>query len=364
MSMQSFNYALEVTNLNRTIRRMRQDFIKFQRQSWYIPMIAHDLNDCMGDEAKFCFQTIEILKELRAKSAYLFLLDSPVSYDGEDEWICPDTLSLAAYYCNGRSVSYALADRPSVTREHPFSYFIDDNERHEFMTFLLFSGQQQYGLLVCDIRQEDFSFFHVVSLQLGLSLRYLEISKVEAEKRRLMSIDIERIRKENRDLDNQSAHDALTGLYNLRGFSEQAAKIRKTMSIRKAYMVYADLDHLKEINDKWGHLEGNFAICSAALILTQCLRASDLLARIGGDEFLALVTSGSDSFDILFADRVKQACAALNKTSGKPFYVEISIGVHPFEFNQKADLEQMISEADKKLYEAKKRRRASVARET
>ena len=48
------------------------------------------------------------------------------------------------------------------------------------MIFLLFSGEKQYGLLACDIQQEEFPFFYVISLQIGLSLHYLEISKAEA----------------------------------------------------------------------------------------------------------------------------------------------------------------------------------------
>ncbi len=352
----------EVQSLTHTVQRMKKDFTKFQRQSWYIPVIARDLNECMGDETEFCLQVMEKVKELHTKSTYLFLLDPPISYDGIRDWECPDTLRLAAYYRNGRSVSYHPPERPAVSRETPLSSFIEDSERHEFMTFLLFSGETQYGLLLCDIPQEDFSFFYVVSLQIGLSLRYLEISKLEAEQRRAMSFDLERIRKKNHDLDIQSGYDALTGLLNLRGFSEQTSKIRRTMTLRRAYIVYADLDHLKEINDKWGHLEGNFAICSAANILKSCLRSSDLLARIGGDEFLALVTSGSDSFGILFLDRVKKACETLNQKSGKPFYVELSMGVQPFELNPQTDLQQVVSDADKKLYEAKKSRRSTVAR--
>lgn len=359
---ESIDLTLEVQNLTRTIGRMKQDFTNFQRKSWYIPIIARDLNDCMDDETEFCLQAMEKIKELRTNGTYLFLLDPPVVYDGESDWVCPETLRLAAYYRNGQSVSYQPHERPHVTKDNPLSKIIDDGERHEFMTFLLFSGSKQYGLLLCDILQEDFSFFYVVSLQIGLSLRYLEISKIEAAHRRAMSRDMEQIRRENRTLDIKSSYDELTGLLNLRGFSEQTTKLRKTMSLKKAYMIYADLDHLKEINDRWGHLEGNYALCSAAQILKNCLRGSDVLARIGGDEFLALVTSGSDSFGILFGDRVKKACAELNRTSGKPFYVEISMGITSFELNAETDIEQVVAEADKKLYDAKKSRRETVSK--
>ncbi len=77
---------------------------------------------------------------------------------------------------------------------------MENEERHQFMVFLLFSGEKQYGLLACDIDQEDFPFFYVISLQIGLSLHYLEISKAEAARRLEMSRDMEEIKEKTRFL--------------------------------------------------------------------------------------------------------------------------------------------------------------------
>ena len=95
---------------------------------------------------------------------------------------------------------------------------MSDDERHQFMIFLLFSGEKQYGLLACDIQQEEFPFFYVISLQIGLALHYLEISKAEAARRLEMSRDMEEIKEKNRVLGIISEYDELTGLLNLRGF--------------------------------------------------------------------------------------------------------------------------------------------------
>ena len=143
---------------------MKQEFEIFQRKSCYIPFLELSLNDYMDDETGFCFQMMEKMKDMGANSAYLFLLTAPVSYDGKTEWVCPDTLSLASYYRGGQSFSYPCYDRPLITTENTMSMMLDDGERHEFMTFLLFSGEKQYGLLLCDINQNDLSFFYIVSL--------------------------------------------------------------------------------------------------------------------------------------------------------------------------------------------------------
>ena len=196
---------------------------------------------------------------------------------------------------------------------------MSDDERHQFMIFLLFSGEKQYGLLACDIQQEEFPFFYVISLQIGLSLHYLEISKAEARRRQEMSRDLELVRERNRVLGFISKYDELTGLLNLRGFTEQTKKFCSSEINQRAYIICGDLDHLKEINDTWGHPAGNFALQSVARILGGCLRSQDTLARVGGDEFLILLNCEEENFQDIFRKRIKDACTVFNAESDKPF---------------------------------------------
>ena len=350
----------KIEKLNRELAEMQQDFINFQRKSWLIPILARDLNECIDDEREFGLQIMERFKEFGTGSAYLLLLDNPVVYNGKDRWNCPDKLRLAAYYKDGQAFSYHTYDRPVISKDQPFAQAANDSKNHQHMVFLLFSGEKQYGLLLCDLNLEDFSYFYVVGLQLGLSLRYLEISQIESAHRRQMYLDMEQMREKNLVLDMISGYDELTGLLNLRGFTKQAKKRCKEFADKKAYVIYSDLDHLKEINDTWGHNEGNFAICSAADILKHSLRDSDILARIGGDEFVCLVVSDSDSFEKIFRRRVRFCSQELNDTSGKPFYVELSVGLTSFTLKPDMDIQQVLALSDKQLYEAKKYRRASV----
>ena len=96
----------------------------------------------------------------------------------------------------------------------------------------------------------------MISLQIGLSLHYLEISKAEAARRLEMSRDIEEIKEKNRVLGIISEYDELTGLLNLRGFMEHTKRVCQAGNGQRAYMIYGDLDHLKEINDTWGIRQG------------------------------------------------------------------------------------------------------------
>ena len=129
--------------------------------------------------------------------------------------------SACCYYRDEETATFHLYDRQPVNAENGICQLMADNDRHQFMVFLLFSGEKQYGLLACDIQPEEFPFFYVISLQIGLSLHYLEISKVEVLRRQEMSRDLELVRERNRELGLISKYDELTGLLNLRGFTEQ-----------------------------------------------------------------------------------------------------------------------------------------------
>lgn len=343
--------------------KREQELLEYQGKSWFIPMMARDLNDCVANETEYCRQVMEKLKLLKVNAAYLFLLDHSISYDGKTEWSCPDNLYLASYCRNGESFSYQTYDRPRVTPENGIAQLTDDGDNHQFMCFLLFSGERQYGLLACDVPTDELSFFYVVSLQLGLSLEYLELNKVQEMHRRQLAQDMEAIRAKNKELDMLAGYDQLSGLLNLRGLTDSVkALCRESVSL-PAYLLYCDLDHLKQINDYFGHPEGNFAITTCSSILRSCIRETDTLARIGGDEFLCLVLSDEPAFPDLFRSRLTEACAKVNESSGKPFYVGLSVGIQPFTLTCYEDFQAAVKEADKHLYVAKSHRRADVRKE-
>ena len=177
-----------------------------------------------------------------------------------------------------------------------------------------------------------------------------------------MSRDLELVCERNRVLGVISKYDELTGLLNLRGFTEQIKKLCSSEINQRAYIICGDLDHLKEINDTWGHPAGNFALQSVARIFGGCLRSQDTLARVGGDEFLILLNCEEENFQDIFRKRIKDACTVFNTESDKPFLVEISLGIAEFHPKPDINTQEIIALADKDLYEAKKHRRKSVRR--
>mgnify|MGYP004463671385 FL=1 len=350
----------EVYRLRKELSEKQQQFIDFQRKSWLIPMMVRELNETVDDARGFCFRIMDTMKTLGVSSSYLFLLEEPINYDGISEWICPENLELAAYCREGESVAYSVGERPKVTKEKGIAQYTEDGKYHRFMVYLLFSAERQYGVLVCEAPVDEISFYYVVSLQIGLALHNYELNKREALHRQQMFRDMEEIREKNRELDKKSAYDQLTGLLNLRGFTERVKKLCSENKGMDTHLLYCDLDHLKEINDTWGHAEGDFAIKACGDILKNCVRGSDMIARIGGDEFACLAFSEMDSFDQVLKMRIKEACRKFNENSRKPYYVEISIGTKAFFMEKYEDLQMATLFADQALYEAKKSRRLSI----
>src|SRR5690606_33602884 len=113
-------------------------------------------------------------------------------------------------------------------------------------------------------------------------------------------------------LQKLSHRDDLTGLHNRRGFLIQAEQLLKLAWRQQTpfVLVFMDLDHLKAINDTFGHAEGNRALIEAADVMRRCFRQSDLLARFGGDEFTALALGSGEADDALIRARLNGALDA------------------------------------------------------
>lgn len=354
-----------IQKLTRELTETKQHEIDFQRKTWFIPMMTRELNEYMSDEHQYCLQVMNNIKRLHVENAALFLLETPTVYhrDGR-KWTCPDDLRLASYMKNGEVFSYQVYERPLVSKEEPFAKWLEDEQPHQYHYFLLFSGERQYGMLALEIPTSEFTFFFMFSLQIGVSLRYLEISSNEAAIRAQLMLDMENMREKNHILDMVSGYDAMTGLLNVRGFTKEIERLGSDKTGEKAYVICADLDHLKQINDSFGHVEGNFAICSATKLLDSCIKVEHLSARTGGDEFVCIALSSQKNFAASVQKRIIRACEKFNAKSPKPYYVEMSVGISPIMLRENMTIQDIIQDADHELYKAKKIRRQCVIRET
>lgn len=171
-----------------------------------------------------------------------------------------------------------------------------------------------------------------------------------------------------KELRIQSMLDELTGLHNRRGFMMEGTRMVRQCKKgeQRIMMFYADMDDLKIINDNFGHEEGDVAISGAASVLRQAFREVDLVARIGGDEFIAMLTWDNQIKDLeeRIMERLRISLNAYNQITEKPYNLSISMGVAATDLNDNVSLETLMREADDQLLakkrDKKKRRSAPV----
>jgi len=172
--------------------------------------------------------------------------------------------------------------------------------------------------------------------------------------------DITERKRAEAALQSMSLVDELTGLYNRRGFlavSEQSlAEIR--LNGKVPTIVYADLDGLKEINDSLGHHEGDRALAKAADILKESFRNTDIVARIGGDEFVVLAALAPDEGPETLSIRLQDNFDASNALKNRPYNLGLSVGIAHFSDEQSHTLEELMTQADHAMYEDKRRKRS------
>ncbi len=146
--------------------------------------------------------------------------------------------------------------------------------------------------------------------------------------------------------------DYLTGLKNARGIDKYFAKLSGN-SGRHLMVLFIDFDGFKNINDMYGHKEGDNALCAFAKILNRVFRQSDLIARIGGDEFLIAspVAKAADADEMV--GRVRREVEKFNNASAKAYKISVSYGYSLHPPGAKPDKDLLMDEADRKMYEEK-----------
>ena len=148
--------------------------------------------------------------------------------------------------------------------------------------------------------------------------------------------------------------DYLTGLYNKREFENYLLSINKNkLRFRKLAGIMFDLDNFKLINDKFGHLMGDFILREIGNILRQSFRKNDFLARVGGDEFVVFFEISNKEDIQIFAQRLLANIEKFNDENQFPFSVSISLGMDTYDINSSLSIQDFFSHLDGLLYDQK-----------
>ena len=216
---------------------------------------------------------------------------------------------------------------------------------------------QNYGLIIISAGVA-FIYWRIESLQLGVTLTvwitlflfigYGVFTQYFINSHKRMAAEIHSL----------SITDQLTGLYNRRGFTllaDQQTKIaERTKEGSLLMLLFADLDKMKSINDNLGHTKGDTALIEVASILKEVFRESDIIARIGGDEFAVLGIIAQKSSLRVFESRLQEQIDIHNAHKNRDYTISLSVGIACRDPENRYSLDELMSMADKLMYEQKR----------
>jgi len=263
-------------------------------------------------------------------------------------------LLLEGYRCEtAASVEYAL----ELINKSPFDIVITDIKMHGATGFELTEKAKKIrpdmAVIIMTAYIEEFAYNGAI--EVGASDF---IKKPFTVKELIARIQHVKRQEEIRAL---SFTDDLTGLYNRRGFFtmvEQQLKLFKRQK-KGIYMLYADVDNLKEINDIFGHKEGDMALIDVANILRKNYREADIIARIGGDEFVVIpVETTGDNIDII-SSRLQKSLKIHNAEKNYKYKLSITVGIAYYNPENPCSVDELLVRADKSMYEQKMHKKKS-----
>lgn len=355
-------YIDSVSDLN---LKEKTTSILFNMETWYFNFVTNEiisanqsrldkitnislisrkmLNDQLTKTEMF-EQVFYELKQMGVKSSYIYLFDNSTNKKAY----------LKAFFNENETKIF----KGSEKKEKKLTNNFNNNQSGTFSySFSLSSNEKYYGFMVCETNLSLIDLIELLCAQIGTLLYINEIRKSELKSQLELKKSLKLIQEKNEILNNLSVYDELTHIYNRRGFIEKFAELIKDYEGKEIELIFCDVDHLKEINDNFGHKEGDYAISTSAKLLEKALPKNAILSRLGGDEFVAIYPI-EYKYDVV--TKTKEVFEKFNIKSKKQYYIETSVGYYDFIANDEIKITNLLNEADKYLYKAKQKRRTTV----
>ena len=291
------------------------------------------------------------------------LYDEPIFLNKHEQTIIPKKAEMLMYSSSRQKGIHIY--KPEIIFDWNERICPIDSIRKEEGTYILypiFSGEANYGYFLSKPRKKNFGAY-TVNLKILISAfsSAIEYTNNLMQKEKLSSVN-HKLTETNTNLYMQSKTDELTKLLNRRGFMEigqRAIDIAQEMN-NPCIIFFADLDGLKTINDTYGHEMGDKAIKLQAEILKNAFRSSDVVGRLSGDEFGIVASSMTLNQLPLVRQKINKMNKEISIKNNLPFTLSISIGA--VELTSSSVLTILLTEADKVLYEEKRKKHALKAK--
>lgn len=364
------NYDINMAELKAVVNDMAMKNDSLVNRFWDVSFFVREFIAMDISSDNYFDKLFLRLREIGLNNAYFFVHKTPLVYETDNNKENRKHMYFAGGFNEDENTIIPINEwhHYQIGTHKGFNAFLpDDEEIGNYHTYVLFSGESQYGVMLSKSDVSDNEYLLHISLQISNLLHIFNLKTREEAVVKEMERSIERVKESNQILSFISRYDELTKILNRRGFMEQALATIQRIPGREALIMFGDLDHLKEINDCFGHADGDFAILSAAQLLTGLMPRDGFVARIGGDEFVAFVPvpgdTTSEEYISKLKKKLKEAMFVFNLTCNKPYFVEISSGFYPFVCERNMDLTKIIASSDEVLYDDKQKRRKSIKKD-
>lgn len=294
--------------------------------------------------------------------SYVLMFPKVVKCRKNGKWVMPDKLHIKAYQ-KGKNSHIPKKEEQEISVENMYKNpFLENNKRKTYAMSFLFSKDEQYGIFVVEPKYNNLMAIEPVAFQISSAIQTMRLIMSKDEVSAKLAESLEQLKETNAFLDEVSKSDELTQIYNRRGFLVTARKVMKEpQNLNKcAVIIYADMNNLKLINDKFGHEEGDYALKSIAQILKEALGEDEIIGRFGGDEFAAFLFVEDKNYEQILRGRITDATVRLNDSNDKPYYISMSVGMSSFVNDEETALDDAMVRADVDLYLQKKHKRNKI----
>lgn len=290
---------------------------------------------------------IDSYKRFGIKSCLCCLYESPKTFYEDEEFELPEKARIFFAYNQDKVFDYG--NDPYLnpkTGMIPKGFSFAPGS--EVIVTTIFNYKYQYGYVAYTPGDMDYSTYELISTTTGISLAaYIDFKKKVSK--------TEKLNSEKMLLEAETYFDEMTGVLNRRGLYKYGLPSIQNSIERNLCggIIFGDMDHLKKINDTYGHEAGDKAIVAEVEILKKVFRTHDVIARLGGDEFVVVACGLSEkTFNEKVRQRLEVITKKYNDENSNPFSISISLGYAEFD-RANHDLDLLMKEADRRLYEEK-----------
>lgn len=305
---------------------------------------------------------LENLSWLHVQYAGIYIFEQPITHLPSDPFRAPGELYLKAVLKAGE-----VRVIPAIEQKTRLKELFMENRgiQQDCMVLLpLFFNEILQGVILCEMSESIFENGEFLVNHLSSAAKMIDLLRSNQKIQQELEESLAVLKENNIALDTLSKSDGLTGILNRRGLYEEGQNIAEQcrQQGKRVLVVYADMNNLKIINDRYGHEEGDFSLKAIADQLATTAGKGGVTGRIGGDEFATIrpydgTEEGREVLEALYA-----AMQRFNEASDKEYNVTVSAGACVLHPDSEMTLAEALSAADERLYEVKKFRSKEVSK--